>query len=83
MTDLDGDVVDVDRFHREHAVVELAIRDLEAGAGPEHLLSGVFSANSAWFQVAILAHNMIRWTAHLGGHHTDQLIVARTTRSRP
>lgn len=82
LTDLTGDVVDVDRFHREHAVVELAIRDLKAGAGLEHLPSGVFSANSAWFQIAILAHNIIRWTAHLGGHHTDRLIVARTIRTR-
>lgn len=82
LTDLDGDIVDVDRFHREHAVVELAIRDLKAGAGLEHLPSGMFSANSAWFQIAILAHNMIRWTAHLGGHHTDRLIVARTIRTR-
>jgi hypothetical protein len=32
LTDLDGDVVDIDRFHREHAVVELAIKDLKAGA---------------------------------------------------
>jgi len=82
LTDLDGDVVDVDRFHRNHAVVELAIKDLKAGAGLEHLPSGMFWANSAWFQIAILAHNMIRWTAHLGGHHTDQPIVARTIRTR-
>ena len=82
LTDLDGDVVDIDRFHREHAVVELAIRDLKAGAGLEHLPSGVFSANSAWFQIAILAHNTLRWTAHLGGHHTDRLIVARTIRTQ-
>ena len=82
LTDLTGDVVGVDRFHREHAVVELAIKDLKAGAGLEHLPSGVFSANSAWFQIAILAHNMIRWTAHLGGHHTDRLIVARTIQTR-
>jgi hypothetical protein len=82
LTDLTGDVVDIDRFHREHAVVELAIKDLKAGAGLEHLPSGVFSANSAWFQIAILAHNMIRWTARLGGHDTDRLIVARTVRTR-
>ncbi len=82
LTDLDGDVVEVDRFHREHATVELAIKDLKAGAGLEHLPSGVFSANSAWFQIAILAHNMIRWTARLGGHDTDRLVVARTTRTR-
>jgi len=82
LTDLDGDVVEVDRFHREHATVELAIKDLKAGAGLEHLPSGVFWANSAWFQIAILAHNMCRWTARLGGHDTDRLIVARTIRTR-
>lgn len=82
LTDLDGDVIEVDRFHREHATVELAIKDLKAGAGLEHLPSGVFWANSAWFQIAILAHNMMRWTARLGGHDTDRLIVARTIRTR-
>ena len=82
LTDLDGDVVEVDRFHREHATVELAIKDLKAGAGLEHLPSGKFWANSAWFQIAILAHNMMRWTARLGGHDTDRLIVARTIRTR-
>ena len=82
LTDLTGDVVEVDRFHREHATVELAIKDLTAGAGLEHLPSGVFSANSAWFQIAILAHNMCRWTTRLGGHDTDRLIVARTIRTR-
>jgi len=82
LTDLDGDVIEVDRFHREHATVELAIKDLKAGAGLEHLPSGVFSANSAWFQIAILAHNMVRWTVRLGGHDADRLIVARTIRTR-
>ena len=82
LTDLTGDVVKVDRFNREHATVELAIKDLKAGAGLEHLPSGVFSANSAWFQIAILAHNMCRWTTRLGGHDTDRLIVARTIRTR-
>ena len=33
ITDLDGDAVAVDADHRAHAVVELAIRDLKAGAG--------------------------------------------------
>ena len=42
LTDLTGDVIEVDRFHREHATVELAIKDLKAGAGLEHLPSGVF-----------------------------------------
>jgi len=64
-------------------VVELAIRDLKEGAGMEHVPSGHFSANSAWLQCAVLAHNLIRWTATLGHvgpiEHTT---VARTVRIR-
>ena len=83
LTDLDGDVVEVDKFHRHHAVVELAIRDLKEGAGLEHIPSGNFHANSAWLQCAVLAHNLIRWTAILGHTRVDnQLIVARTLRTR-
>ena len=40
----------VDRFHRHHAVVELAIRDWKEGAGLDHVPSGNFHANSAWLQ---------------------------------
>ncbi len=65
LTDLDGDAVVVDAFHRRHAVVELAIRDLKEGAGLCHVPSGNFSANSAWLQCAALAHNLIRWTTLL------------------
>ncbi|MEO5723758.1 MAG: transposase [Ilumatobacteraceae bacterium] len=71
------------KFHRQHAVVELAIRDLKYGAGLEHVPSGKFHANSAWLQCAVLAHNMIRWTAIAGKVRVDnQLVVARTLRTR-
>lgn len=53
LTDLDGTVVEVDKFHRRHAVVELAIRDLKEGAGLEHVPSGNFHANSVWLQCAV------------------------------
>jgi hypothetical protein len=83
VTDLDGDVVSVDRFHRQHATVELAIRDLKAGAGLEHVPSGNFHANSAWLQCAVLAHNLIRWTSILGKvRDDDELVVARSIRTR-
>jgi hypothetical protein len=52
LTDLDDDAAAVDAFHRQHAVVELDIRDLKEGAGLEHVPSGNFSANSAWLQCA-------------------------------
>ena len=83
LTDLDGTAVDIDLFHRRHAVVELAIRDLKEGAGLEHVPSGNFHANSAWLQCTVLAHNLIRWTSILGNVRVDdQLVVARTTRNR-
>jgi hypothetical protein len=73
----------IDQFHRQHAVVELAIRDLKEGAGLEHCPSGKFFANSAWLACAVLAHNLIRWSANFGDvHPDDQLTVARTIRTR-
>ena len=83
LTDLAGDTATLDAFHRQHAVVELAIRDLKEGAGMEHMPSGNFSANSAWLQCAVLANNLIRWTATIGEAGTvDHLTVARTVRTR-
>jgi len=83
VTDLAGDTVDVDAFHRSHARVELAIKDLKEGAGLEHIPSGNFSANAAWLVCAAMAHNLIRWSALLGElTPDDQLVVARTIRTR-
>jgi hypothetical protein len=82
VTDLGGDPVDLDAFHRNHATVELAIRDLKEGAGLCHVPSGNFSANAAWLVCAAIAHNLIRWTAKLGEITQErQLVVARTVRT--
>lgn len=83
VTDVELPAVEADQFHRDHATVELAIRDLKEGAGLEHCPSGRFFANAAWLACAVLAHNLIRWTARLGDVHPgDQLTVARTIRTR-
>jgi Transposase DDE domain group 1 len=75
--------VTLDAFHRAHAVVELAIRDLKEGAGLEQLPSGNFSANGAWLRCAVLAHNLMRWTTTIGEPApADHQIVARTIRTR-
>ncbi len=55
-------MVAADAFHREHAVVELVIRDLKEGAGLDHIPSGHYSANAAWLLCAVLAHNLGIWT---------------------
>jgi len=83
ITNVELPTVEVDQFHRDHATVELAIRDLKQGAGLEHCPSGRFFANAAWLGCAVLAHNVIRWTARLGNIHADeQLTATRTVRTR-
>lgn len=66
LTNLKGTAVEVDAFHRQRALTELDIRDLKEGSGMGHLPSGSFSANSAWFQCSILAHNLSKWTQVIG-----------------
>lgn len=72
ITNTEHDTVTADAFHRNHAVVELAIRDLKEGAGLEHCPSGNNSANAAWLACAVLAHNLSRWTTHLGDTRPDR-----------
>ena len=83
LTDQGGTATEADAFHRAHATVELAIKDLKEGAGMEHVPSGNFSANAAWLVCAALAHNLIRWCAMLGEiTPKDHLTVARTVRTK-
>ena len=56
-------VADID--HRDHATIELVIRDLKDQALC-HFPSGRFHANMAWTVIAALAHNLARWTTLIG-----------------
>ena len=70
----------VEAEHRQHAIVELVIRDLKDQA-LAHFPSGHFHANSAWTVIAALAHNLLRWTELLG--LPDRTVrAARTVRRR-
>jgi Transposase DDE domain group 1 len=70
----------VESEHRQHAVVELAIRELKDQA-LAHFPSGKFLANAAWTVIAALAHNLLRWTTLIG--LPDTIIpTARTVRRR-
>ena len=78
----DLDAVAADAYHRDHARVELAIRDLKDN-GLAHCPSGKFFANAAHLACAALAHNIARWTARLGhAQNPQRLTVAATTRRR-
>ncbi len=79
-TNRDEEITLVEAEHRQHAVVELCIRDLKDQA-LEHFPSGQFNANAAWTVIACLAHNLLRWTGLLG--LPDSTIrAARTIRRR-
>ncbi|MGO9901281.1 MAG: IS1380 family transposase [Solirubrobacteraceae bacterium] len=56
-------VADID--HRDHATIELVIRDLKDQA-LAHFPSGQFAANSAWTVIAALSHNLGRWATQIG-----------------
>jgi hypothetical protein len=70
----------VEAEHRQHAVVELTIRDLKDQA-LAHFPSGQFNANSAWTVIAAIAHNLQRWTSVIG-LSGETIRVARTMRRR-
>ena len=70
----------VDAEHRQHAQVELVIRDLKDQA-LAHFPSGHYRANSAWTVIACLAHNLTRWTSLIGLNDPTPR-TAGTTRRR-
>ena len=78
-SDHDVTTIEADRFHREHAVVELAIRDLKEGAGLEHIPSGHYGANAAWLGCTVLAHNIGIWASLITG---QPAVTNQTRRTR-
>ena len=77
LTKQPGEVLELDRDHRAHAVVELTIRDLKHDAGMIHMPSGVFQANAAWAVACTLAHNLVRWAQMLTV--ADEVLRAAST----
>jgi len=65
LTSRTDDLALVEAEHRDHAQIELVIRDLK-DAGLAHIPSGVTYANMAWLVLATIAHNLQRWIAILG-----------------
>ena len=68
-----------DTDHRDHATIELVIRDL-TDQTLAHFPSSKFNANSAWTVIAALAHNLGRWITQLG--LPDQPVQTANSRRR-
>ncbi len=58
-TDSPLPMLDAERDHRRHAIIEQVIADLKNGP-LAHLPSGHFAANSAWLVLAAMAFNLTR-----------------------
>ena len=58
-TDSPLTMLEAEKTHRAHAIVEQAIADLKSGA-LAHLPSGQFSSNAAWLVLAAIAFNLTR-----------------------
>jgi hypothetical protein len=71
----------VEAEHRDHANVELEIRDLVDQA-LAHAPSGQFNANAAWTVIAAIAHNLHRWTELIGLPDNTTPRRAHTNRRR-
>jgi hypothetical protein len=65
-TDSPFETLQAEGQHRDHAIVEQVIADLNAGP-LAHLPSGVFNANAAWLVLAAMAHNLLRAAATRAG----------------
>lgn len=66
ITNSDLDKIQADQSHRGHAIVEQVIAELKGGP-LAHLPSGKFTANHAWAQLAVIAHNLSRAASTAAG----------------
>ena len=57
----DPDIAQLEATHRQHAVVEDRVKSLKA-TGASYLPFHSFDANAAWFELALIAHDVMVWT---------------------
>ena len=60
----DEDIAGLEVLHRQHAEVEDRVKTLKA-TGAERLPFHSFAANAAWFELALLGHDIMIWTQGL------------------
>jgi hypothetical protein len=60
----DEDIARLEAVHRQHAEVEDRLKTLKA-TGAERLPFHSFSANAAWLELALIAHDVMVWTQSL------------------
>jgi hypothetical protein len=64
LTDLTGDIVEVERLHRSRANVEDRIRAAKQ-TGLGNLPFQAFALNAVWLELSLIAQDLIAWTQTL------------------
>lgn len=70
LTNLAGDVLDIEAWFRLRALVEERIKDSKWGMALRHLPSGYEAVNTTWMWAALLALNCSAWLQSLAGVDT-------------
>ncbi len=70
MTNLAGDVCDIEAWFRMRALVEERIKDSKLGMALRHLPSGHEAVDTTWMWAALLALNCSAWLQSLAGADT-------------
>jgi hypothetical protein len=72
ITNLQGDVVDIEAWFRLRARVEEKLKDSKLGLAMRHMPSGHESVNVMWMWAAFLGLNISSWLQALTGHDASE-----------
>ena len=71
ITNLEGDVVDIEAWFRMRALVEEKIKDSKLGLAMRHMPSGYEAVNVMWMWAAFLGLNISSWLQAICGHDEE------------
>lgn len=68
VTNLTGDIVEIEAWFRARALVEEMLKDSKLGLSMRHMPSGYEAVNALWMWAALLALNVSSWLQAITGH---------------
>lgn len=68
VTNLDGDICEIEAWFRMRALVEERIKDSKLGLALRHMPSGYEAVNALWMWAVLLGLNISAWLQALSGH---------------
>jgi hypothetical protein len=68
VTNLSGDICEIEAWFRKRALVEEKLKDSKLGLAMRHMPSGYEAVNALWMWAALLGLNLSSWLQALTGH---------------